>query len=100
MNYFFENNLFNMGINLIYMFHFYIITREPWKTQKLVRQILLEPTLLLQDTENGKNLILVKSSLPSTRYLKEMDDDAGIMSSWFVLSSMDYFSLPGVPYIG
>lgn len=32
-------------------------------------------------------------------YLKEMDDDAGTMSSWFVLSSIGLFPVcPGIPY--
>ena len=79
----------------------YYYLGEPWKTQKLVRQILLEPTTNYYGThEKWEKPYIGKIFTTTPRgYLKEMDDDAGTMSSWFVLSSIGLFPVcPGVPY--
>lgn len=102
LDYFFENNLFNMGNQPdIHVPFLYYYLEEPWKTQKLVRQILLEPTTNYYGThEKWEKPYIGKIFTTTPRgYLKEMDDDAGTMSSWFVLSSIGLFPVcPGVPY--
>lgn len=102
LDYFFDNNLFNMGNQPdIHVPFLYYYLGEPWKTQRLVRQILLEPTTNYYGThEKWEKPYIGKIFTTSPRgYLKEMDDDAGTMSSWFVLSSIGLFPVcPGVPY--
>lgn len=102
LDYFFANHLFNMGnqpdIQVPYL---YYNLGEPWKAQKLVREILLEPTVNHYGTHDKWKQPYVGKIFKITPdgYLKEMDDDAGTMSSWFVLSSMGLFPVcPGVPY--
>ncbi|MFR5757666.1 MAG: glycoside hydrolase domain-containing protein [Bacteroides cellulosilyticus] len=83
------------------MFHFYIITfGAPWKTQKLVHQILLELTTNYYGTHEKWEKPYIGKIFNTTPqgYLKEMDDDAGTMSSWFVLSSIGLYFLSARVY--
>lgn len=102
LNYFFENNLFNMGNQPdIHVPFLYYYLGEPWRTQKLINQILLEPTVNYYGTHEKWEKPYVGKVFTTTPqgYLKEMDDDAGTMSSWYVLSSIGLFPVcPGVPY--
>lgn len=102
LDYFFNNNLFNMGnepdIQTPYLYYY---LGQPWKTQKLVQNILLKPTINNYGTHDKWETPYVGKVFKTTPegYLKEMDDDAGTMSSWFVLSSIGLFPVcPGTPY--
>ena len=99
LDYFFENELFNMGnqpdIQVPYL---YAYTNSPWKTQKVVNSLIVEETNNWYGTHK-------KWEKPSTRkifsdtpkgYIKEMDDDAGTMSAWYVWSAMGFYPVhPG-----
>ncbi len=94
LDYFFENNLFNVGNQPdIHVPFLYYEFGEPWKSQKLVRKILLEPTVNHYGThEKWKNPYIGKVFKAEPEgYIEEMDDDAGTMSAWFVLSSMGLY---------
>ncbi len=99
LDYFFDNELFTIGnqpdIQVPYL---YVYTRSPWKTQKLVNRLMTEKTNNWYGTHE-------KWKTPSTRkifqatphgYIREMDDDAGTMSAWFVCSAMGLYPVfPG-----
>nr|WP_299340610.1 GH92 family glycosyl hydrolase [Allomuricauda sp.] len=96
---FFEEELFNIGnqpdIQVPYL---YAYTESPWKTQKLVHTLLNEETNNWYGTHE-------KWSTPITRkifkddpegFVKEMDDDAGTMSSWYIWSTLGLYPIfPG-----
>ncbi|UJH68580.1 GH92 family glycosyl hydrolase [Allomuricauda sp. SCSIO 65647] len=99
LDYFFDNELFNIGnqpdIQVPYL---YVYTRSPWKTQKLVNRLMTKKTNNWYGTHE-------KWKTPSTRkifqatphgYIREMDDDAGTMSAWFVCSAIGLYPVfPG-----
>ncbi|TMU56739.1 glycoside hydrolase domain-containing protein [Flagellimonas algicola] len=99
LDYFFQNELFNIGnqpdIQVPYL---YAYTDSPWKTQELVNRLLTKETNNWYGTHK-------KWETPSTRkifkatphgYIKEMDDDAGTMSAWFVCSALGLYPVfPG-----
>lgn len=99
---FFSKDLFNIGnqpdIQVPYLFNY---TDAPWKSQQLVRRLLTEKVANWYGTHK-------KWEKPETRkifqptphgYISEMDDDAGTMSAWYILSSMGlYQTCPGEPY--
>ncbi len=102
LDFFFRENLFNMGnqpdIHVPYLYYY---LGQPWKAQKKVREILLEPTTNYYGTHDKWKTPYVGKIFKTTPdgYLKEMDDDAGTMSAWFVLSSIGLFPVcPGTPY--
>lgn len=99
LDYFFENELFNIGnqpdIQVPYL---YAYTNSPWKTQRLVHQLLTQPTNNWYGThKKWKTPEYRKVFSDSPRgYISEMDDDAGTMSSWFVWSAMGLYPVfPG-----
>lgn len=94
LDYFFENELFNIGnqpnIQVPYL---YFYTKSTWKTQRLIDQLINKTTNNWYGTHE-------KWGSPDTRkiftdtpdgFIKEMDDDDGTMSSWFVLSAMGLY---------
>jgi putative alpha-1,2-mannosidase len=99
LDYFFENELFNIGnqpdIQVPYL---YAYTNSPWKTQEIVHR-------LMNTVSNSWYGTHEKWDKPYTRrifqdspegYIKEMDDDAGTMSAWYVWSAMGFFPVfPG-----
>ena len=96
---FFENEYFNIGNQPDIQVPFlYAYTDNPWKSQELVQQILTQPTNNWYGTHK-------KFSKPSYRkvfqatpdgYIKEMDDDGGTMSAWYVWSAMGLYPVfPG-----
>jgi len=94
LDYFFDHNLFNIGNQPdIHVPFLYYAFNEPWKSQKLVRKILLEPTVNWYGThEKWKKPYIGKVFKTAPRgYIPEMDDDAGTMSAWFVLASMGLY---------
>lgn len=99
LDYFFDNELFNIGnqpdIQVPYL---YAYTNSPWKMQKLVNDLLTQPTNNWYGTHK-------KWREPETRkifmdtpygYISEMDDDAGTMSSWYIWSAIGLYPVfPG-----
>jgi len=69
----------------------YNATRQPWKSQKLFREILLDTLVQTYFNDNSKGIDPYVGRIYQNKpkaYLRTMDDDAGTMSSWFVLHSM------------
>lgn len=101
LDFFFKNELFNIGnqpdIQVPYL---YAYTDSPWKTQALVYSLMNEQTNNWYGTHE-------KWKQPHTRkifqnspkgYVKEMDDDAGTMSAWYVWSALGFYPVfPGSP---
>jgi len=69
----------------------YNATQQPWKSQKLFRNILLDTVVQNYFNDNSKGIDpyigRIYQNQPKA-YLRTMDDDAGTMSSWFVMRSM------------
>ncbi|WP_308992389.1 glycoside hydrolase domain-containing protein [Mariniflexile litorale] len=69
----------------------YNATKQPWKSQKLFRNILLDTVVqnYFNDNSKGTDPYIGKIYKNQPRaYLRTMDDDAGTMSSWFVMRSI------------
>lgn len=99
---FFDINLYNHGnepdIQTPFLYYY---TDEPWKTQQLVNQILTKDMKQWYGTHDkweAPYIGRIYNNQPEG-YLKEMDDDAGTLSSWYVLSSIGlYPTFVGEPY--
>jgi len=94
LDYFFGNNLFNIGNQPdIHVPFLYYELGEPSKSQKLVRDILLNPTVNYYGTHQkwDKPYIGKVFKDDPEGYIPEMDDDAGTMSAWFLLASMGLY---------
>ena len=99
LDYFFENELFNIGnqpdIQVPYLYNY---TNTPWKTQRLVDQLLNKETNNWYGTHHKLEQPITRKIFTNTPngYIKEMDDDAGTMSSWYVWSTMGLYPIfPG-----
>lgn len=69
----------------------YNATKEPWKSQKLFRHLMLDTVVQTYFNNNSKGVDPYIGRIYNNRpraYLKTMDDDMGTMSSWFVLRAM------------
>jgi len=69
----------------------YNATKDPWKSQKLYRELLLDTVVQCYFNDNSKGIDPYVGRIYNNRpkaYLRTMDDDAGTMSSWFVLRSI------------
>ena len=69
----------------------YNATKQPWKTQKLFRNILLDTVIQNYFNDNSKGIAPYIGRIYKNEpraYLRTMDDDAGTMSSWFVMRSI------------
>ncbi|RXG13178.1 putative alpha-1,2-mannosidase [Leeuwenhoekiella aestuarii] len=69
----------------------YNATNQPWKSQKLFREILLDTVVQTYFNDNSKGIDPFIGRIYQNKpkaYLRTMDDDAGTMSSWFVLHSI------------
>jgi len=69
----------------------YNATSQPWKSQKLFREILLDTVVHTYFNDNSKGIDPYVGRIYQNKpkaYLRTMDDDAGTMSSWFVLHSI------------
>lgn len=69
----------------------YNATIQPWKSQKLFRNLLLDTVVQNYFNDNSKGIDPYIGRIYKNRpkaYLRTMDDDAGTMSSWFVMRSM------------
>lgn len=69
----------------------YNATSQPWKSQKLFRNIMLDTVVQNYFNDNSKGIDpyigRIYKNQPKA-YLRTMDDDAGTMSSWFIMRSI------------
>ncbi|MCB9479035.1 MAG: glycoside hydrolase family 92 protein [Deltaproteobacteria bacterium] len=91
---FFDEELYNHGnepdIHAPFLFNF---VGAPWRTQDIVRQILVEEMPQWYGTHDKWNKPVVGriyQPIPEA-YIREMDDDAGTMSAWFALAAMGLY---------
>ena len=69
----------------------YNATKEPWKSQKLYRELLLDTVVQCYFNDNSKGVDPYVGRIYQNQpkaYVRTMDDDAGTMSSWFVMRSI------------
>lgn len=101
LDYFFDNSLFNMGNQPDIQVPFlYAYTDSPWKTQKLVYDILTKPMMNWYGTHNKWDEPVYRKVFQASPegFIPEMDDDAGTMSAWFVWAAMGLYPIcPGNP---
>jgi putative alpha-1,2-mannosidase len=71
----------------------YNASKQPWKSQKLYRNILLDTVVQNYFNDNSKGIDPFIGKIYNNRpkaYLRTMDDDSGTMSSWFVMRSLGF----------
>jgi putative alpha-1,2-mannosidase len=71
----------------------YNASKQPWKSQKLYRNILLDTVIQNYFNNNSKGVDPFVGKIYSNKpkaYLRTMDDDSGTMSSWFVMRSLGF----------
>ena len=96
LDYFFSHNLYQPGnqpdLLAPFLFNY---AGAPWLTQKYVRQILTEPRMNYFGTHEFFDEPIHDRVFKATPdgYLREMDDDFGCMSAWYVLSSMGLYQV-------
>ncbi|MCG9793539.1 glycoside hydrolase domain-containing protein [Flavobacterium algicola] len=69
----------------------YNASSQPWKSQKLYRNLLLDPVIQSYFNDNSKGVDSYIGKIYKNEpqaYIRTMDDDAGTMSSWFVMRSI------------
>lgn len=69
----------------------YNATSQPWKSQKLFRNIMLDTVVQSYFNDNSKGIDSYIGRIYKNEpqaYIRTMDDDAGTMSSWFVMRSI------------
>jgi putative alpha-1,2-mannosidase len=71
----------------------YNASKQPWKSQKLYRNIMLDTVVQNYFNDNSKGIDpyigKIYNNTPKA-YLRTMDDDSGTMSSWFVMRSLGF----------
>ncbi len=89
---FFDNDYYNHAnepdIQVPYLYN---ATQEPWKAQDLIRKIAIDTMVQHYFNDNsrgiGSHIGHIYNNKPQA-FLRTMDDDAGAMSSWFVLAGL------------
>ncbi|RTZ04934.1 alpha-mannosidase [Flavobacterium bomense] len=69
----------------------YNASSQPWKSQKLFRNIMLDTVVQAYFNDNSKGIDSYIGRIYKNEpqaYVRTMDDDAGTMSSWFVMRSI------------
>ena len=69
----------------------YNASSQPWKSQKLFRNIMLDTVVQTYFNDNSKGIDSYIGKIYQNEpqaYVRTMDDDAGTMSSWFVMRSI------------
>lgn len=69
----------------------YNTTKQPWKSQQLFRNIMLDTVVQYYFNNNSKGIDPYIGRIYKNKpkaYIRTMDDDMGTMSSWFVLRAM------------
>lgn len=111
---FFDNNYFNranepdMQSQMLYY-----ASNKPWKYQKLVHQLAVDTVIQFYFNDNSRGIDAhidrIYKNEPKA-YIRTMDDDAGAMSGWFVLTAIGlqqpligepvyYLNVPLFPFI-
>lgn len=96
LDYFFDCSLYQPGnqpdLQTPFLFNY---ARAPWLTQKYVRRILTEPMTNYFGTHEFFDKPIHDRVFKATPdgYLREMDDDFGCMSGWYVLSAMGLYQV-------
>jgi putative alpha-1,2-mannosidase len=71
----------------------YNASKQPWKSQKLYRNIMLDTVVQHYFNDNSKGVDPFIGRIYNNKpraYLRTMDDDSGTMSSWFVMRSLGF----------
>ncbi|MCL5129272.1 glycoside hydrolase domain-containing protein [Algibacter sp. L4_22] len=71
----------------------YNASKQPWKSQKLYRNIMLDTVVQNYFNNNSKGVDPFIGRIYNNKpkaYLRTMDDDSGTMSSWFVMRSIGF----------
>jgi putative alpha-1,2-mannosidase len=69
----------------------YNASSQPWKSQKLYRNLLLDIVIQSYFNDNSKGIDSYIGRIYKNEpqaYVRTMDDDSGTMSSWFVMRSI------------
>lgn len=69
----------------------YNASSQPWKSQKLFRNIMLDTLVQAYFNDNSKGIDSYIGKIYKNQpkaYIRTMDDDSGTMSSWFVMRSI------------
>lgn len=69
----------------------YNASSQPWKSQKIFRNIMLDTVVQAYFNDNSKGIDSYIGRIYKNdpqAYVRTMDDDAGTMSSWFVMRSI------------
>ncbi|HTN22280.1 MAG TPA: glycoside hydrolase domain-containing protein [Pelobium sp.] len=89
---FFDNDYYNHAnepdIQAPYLYN---ATQEPWKSQDLIRKIAIDTMVQHYFNDNSRGVGSYIGHIYNNRpraFLRTMDDDAGAMSSWFVLAGL------------
>ncbi|AUC85179.1 alpha-mannosidase [Polaribacter sp. ALD11] len=71
----------------------YNASKQPWKSQKLFRNIMLDTVVQNYFNDNSKGIDPYIGRIYKNKpkaYIRTMDDDSGTMSSWFVMRSLGF----------
>lgn len=74
----------------------YNATKQPWKSQKLYRNLMLDTVVQAYFNNNSKGVDSYIGKIYKNKpkaFLRTMDDDASTMSSWFVMRSLGFSSV-------
>jgi len=79
----------------------YNVTAQPWKSQELMHRFAVDTVVQYYFNENSRGIDpfvdVVYKNEPKT-YIRTMDDDAGAMSAWYVLTACGFApACPGWP---
>jgi len=102
LDHFFDQDLYNhanepdLQVPLMYN-----VTAEPWKSQELMHRFAVDTVVQYYFNENSKGIDpfidKVYKNEPKA-YIRTMDDDAGAMSAWYVLTACGFSpACPGWP---
>ncbi|WP_147676679.1 glycoside hydrolase domain-containing protein [Algibacter pacificus] len=92
LDYFFNSNSYNHANQPdLQVPGMYNASKQPWKSQKLYRNIMLDTVVQNYFNNNSKGVDPFIGKIYNNKpraYLRTMDDDSGTMSSWFVMRSL------------
>lgn len=102
LDHFFDNDLYNhanepdLQVPLLYN-----VTGQPWKSQELMHRFAVDTVIQYYFNENSRGIDpfvdVVYKNEPKA-FIRTMDDDAGAMSAWYVLTACGFSpACPGWP---
>lgn len=102
LDHFFDNDLYNhanepdLQVPLLYN-----VTRQPWKSQELMHRFAVDTVVQFYFNDNSRGIdpfIDVVYKNEPKAFIRTMDDDAGAMSAWYVLTACGFSpACPGWP---